>query len=559
MKNAINFIGIVLIGIGLISCKKLETPDSTKELTVLSRKNKVGVSALPDKPNVLFIVVDDLRYTSVKRLFEEAGLEPADPAHGNRGNTNNMVPKTPKIDALIDGANAVTFTNAHASAVECSPSRTALLFGKYPHESGVYRNGNNWWTGVTDGNALTRQFVQDSKYKVFGAGKVFHNGPSAEGKYFNSVNAVPPYNNFRETTSSISGSGYSTIAPSTDKTGYEFQVIKLNNPSDDFSLDPTKNVTEDAKAVTFCINKMQSVVDQNVGLPASGKSSFFVACGLRRPHSPLIVPDNYFTSANTAVTPKVLPVDTAALPPRAKYLINNNPSIGPDVLRQDYPSDWGNYLRAYAGAVSYSDAQIGRLIDFIDANPVLHDNTIIVLISDHGFHLGDKHHLKKTTLYEETTRVPMIWRVPGQGVGDDKYCRVPVDLMSIYPTLMDYCNLTYPPGISGRNIRNLITNPGTSADPSPSGTDVALTEMDQKSSSIRTVNYRFTQYNDGGPNGLAEELYNHRGTAYSFDPWEARDLRNKSPEPTLLKPLRNKKNILIPNWAPMVSGGIANE
>ncbi|HXH98836.1 MAG TPA: sulfatase-like hydrolase/transferase [Sphingobacteriaceae bacterium] len=558
MKKLTKCIGIVLIGAGLVCCKKLT--DSNHDNGYLGDKNTAQISALPNKPNVLFIVVDDLRYTSVKRLFEEAGLEPADPVHGNRGNANNMVPKTPNIDALIDGGNAVTFTNAHASAVECCPSRTAFLFGKYPHQSGVYRNGNNWWTGVTAGNALTRQFVQDSKYQVFGAGKVFHAGPDGQGAYFNPVNAVPPYTNFKETTADISGNGYTTVSPATNKAGYEFKVIKLNAGKDDFSLDPALNVTEDAKAVTFCINKMQSVVDQNAGLPESAKSSFFVACGIRRPHAPLIVPENYFIAANAAVTPKVLPADTNALPPRAKYLINHNPSIAPDDLRQSYPADWNNYLKAYSGAVSYSDAQIGRLINFIDSNPVLHDNTIIVLIADHGFHLGDKHHVHKTTLYEETTRVPMIWRVPGQGAGNPKYCRVPVDLMSIYPTLMDYCNITYPSAdISGRNIRNLITSPGTLPDPNPSGIDMALTVMDQKSSSVRTLNYRFNQYNDGGPNGLAEELYNHRGTAYSFDPWEARDLRNVTPAPSFLQPLRDKRNARIQTWTPMVAGGIANE
>jgi len=558
MKKLIKILGIVLVGSSLVCCKKISETGNNDDSTNINNETNTSISALalPNKPNVLLIVVDDLRYWSVKRLFEEAGMEPADPAHGNRGNANNMVPITPNIDALIDGGNAVTFTNAHASAVECCPSRTAFLFGKYPHQSGVYRNGNNWWTGVTEGNALTRQFVQDSKYKVFGAGKIYHVSPDPQGKYFNSVNDVD-FSNFKETTADISGSGYTTVSPSTTRAGYEFKVIKINADKDDFSRNMSLNVTEDAKAVTFCINKMQSVVDMNAGLPESEKSSFFVACGLRRPHSPLIVPENYFTAANQPVTPKVLPADTNYLPGRAQYLINNNPPIAPDVLRQSYPTDWNNYLKAYAGAVSYSDAQIGRLINYIDANPTLHDNTIIVLISDHGFHLGDKHHVHKATLYEETTRVPMIWRVPGQGTGNPKYCRVPVDLMSIYPTLMDYCNMTYPSTeISGKSIRNLITSPGTLADESYE----AVTVMDQKSSSIRTANYRFIQYHNGGATGNdpdKEEVYNHGGTAYSFDPWEARDLRSKNPG--FLQNLRDKKNARIRNWTEMVNGPIANE
>lgn len=558
MNKTINYLALGLICLSLMHCKKAET-NSSEELTLLRGKNSFKTSAAPNKPNVLFIIVDDLRYNSVNRLFQEAGFEPADPTHGNRGGTNDLVPKTYNIDKLIDDPHTVTFSNAHSAAVECSPSRTALLFGKYPHESGIYRNGNNWSTVVTDGHALSRQFVQDPKYKVFGAGKVYHNGPAHEGKWFNPVNATAPYNNFHVTTDEIGSSGYSSGSPVFSNNGYKFQLININSGKDDFSLDITENVTEDAKAVTFSINKMQGVVNQNVGKPASEQSSFFVAVGIRRPHSPLIVPQHYFDSTNApSATPKILPADTNSLPPRAQYLINNNPNIPPDVMRVSQPTDWANYVKAYAAAVTYSDAQIGRLINFIDENPTLKKNTIIVLISDHGFHLGEKHHVKKTTLYEETTRVPMIWRVPWLNRGTNKYCRVPVDLMSIYPTLMEYCNIIYPSGISGRDIRNLIANPGTAPDPAPSAGDVALTEMDQKSSSLRSLNYRFIQYNDGGPNGLAEELYNHSGTAYSFDPWEARDLRNKTPQPTLLNPMRNRKNVMIPSWAPMV-GTVADE
>lgn len=562
MKRSMKFLGIVLISTTLINCKKIaeeETGNSIKGRLVSAVTTSVS---LPAKPNVLLIVVDDLRYWSVKRLFEEAGMEPTDPdlKNGNRGNGKNMVPVTPNLDALIDDVDAVTFTNAHSSAVECCPSRTAFLFGKYPHQSGIYRNGNDWSTAITltPGNTLTRQFVQSAKYKVFGAGKIFHINPDGQGKYFNPEGAGTASPNFKETSESIETNGYTTVQPTDDRAGYKFQIVKLNNPNDDFSLDTNVNVTQDAKAVTFCINKMQMVLNQNAGLAEADKSSFFVACGIRRPHSPLIVPENYFVGANAGVTPQVLPADITSLPGRAQYLINNNPPIAPDNL-QNNGTVWNNYLRAYAGAVSYSDAQIGRLIKFIDANKNLHDNTIIVLISDHGFHLGDKHHVHKTTLYEETTRVPMIWRIPNQGA-HPKYCRVPVDLMSIYPTLMDYCNMTYPSTeISGRDIRSLIESPATQPDPIPLGLDVALTVMDQKSSSVRSLNYRFIQYHDGGTTGQdaqKEEVYNHRGTAYSFDPWEARDLRSSNPP--FVDSLRRKKNARIQIWKDMI-GNVANE
>lgn len=541
----------------LFSCKKLANYESTS--TTTDQKAHSTTSALSSKPNVLLIVVDDLRYWSVNRLYEDAGADLADTIHGNRGNQNNMFPKTPNIDALIDGGNAVTFTNAHSAAVECCPSRTAFLFGKYPHQSGVYRNGNQWWTAVTDADALTRQFVQDSRYKVYGAGKIFHGGGGEQGRFFHPGGATT-YNNFRATTSDIGTGGYTTVSPTINKSGYEFQIININAGRSDFSLNEADNVTEDAKAVTFCINKMKAVVNQNAGLSEGNKSAFFVACGIRRPHSPLIVPDTYFNAANAGVTPKVLPADTTFLPDRAKYLINNNPNIPPDQLRANYLNDWNNYLKSYAAAVSYTDAQVGRLINYIDSDPELKFNTIIILVSDHGFHLGDKHHTKKTTLYEETTRIPMVWRVPGQGTGNPKFCRVPVDLMSIYPTLMDYCNISNYPAVAGRNIRDLITNPAIAPSTDLTSPDLALTVMDQKSSTIRTVNYRFIQYNNGGTTGHdadKEEVYNHAGIAYSFDPWEARNLRNQNP--TFLTGLRNKREARIQTWSPMIAGAPADE
>ncbi len=452
MKRSMKFLGLVLISTTFFNCKKIAEEEKCSSIKHRIESAVTTSISLPNKPNVLLIVVDDLRYWSIKRLFEEAGMEPSDPVYGNRGIGNNMVPVTSNIDALIDGGNAVTFTNAHATATECCPSRTSLLFGKYPHQSGIYRNGNNWTNGegIDAEKALTRQFALDAKYKVFGAGKIYHADSQPEGRFFNPMSASAPYSNFVKTDMELVGNGFSIVE--SNKNGYGYDIINFKNDRNDFSLDTSVNVTQDAKAVSFCINKMQNVVNQNQGKPESEQKSFFVACGIRRPHSPLIVPENIYNSTNSAVTPKVLPANITGLPQRAQDLINNNPVPSPDNLRATDPTTWNKYLKSYAGAVTYMDQQVGRLIDFINNTPGLQSNTIIILISDHGVHLGDKHHVHKTTLYEETTRVPMIWRVPGQGIGNPKYCRVPVDLMSIYPTLMNYCNITVPQGVNGRDI-----------------------------------------------------------------------------------------------------------
>lgn len=542
----------------VVACKK-----TTKILDATPAKNGALIThTIGNKPNVLFIIADDLRYWSVNRLYEQAGLEPADPTYGNRGGGNNMVPKTDNIDSLIDGGNAVTFTNAYSTGVECCPSRTSFLFGKYPHQSGIYRNGNHWGdgTGVTQSKALTMQFVNDPDYKVFGAGKIFHisspnSGALAQWKYFNPAGATS-YNNFIESDFYMNGnnSGYSNGTPNSPAPGYTYQIFNYNANRSDFSLDTSNNVTDDAKSVTFCINKMQDLFDNNQGKPDNQKKPFFVACGIRRPHNPLIVPQVTYNAQGAAVTPKILPDDISALPAMAQELITTNPAQSPKQLIANNLQQWQEYVKSYNGAVTYMDRQVGRLLDFINNKPALKANTIIIFISDHGVHLGEKNHIHKTTLYEETARVPMVWRVPGQGTGNPKYCSVPVDLMSIYPTLMDYCGMSVPAGVNGRDIRNLITNPGTAPDPSLSGIDVALTVMNDSSASLRNINYRFTQYHGGGAShsdASKEEIYNHTAVdpLYSFDPWEARDLRSLNP--AFLAGMRNRFNARIQSWESM--------
>lgn len=469
---------LAVICICLANCKK--APERKADETLSGTKTgPAATSALPAKPNVLFIIVDDLRYWTIKRLWEDDLARKAD----------NSQPYTPNIDGLID--QSVTFTRAYAPGVECTPSRTAFLSGRRPETTGIYRVGNNWDAVIGTNQTIVKRFI-DAGYLVNGAGKIFH-GPTQNDYWYGTQ--------YKETSA-----GLQSVVPIAGmggaKKGYIFDVIN----------DVDESSTEDYKAVTFSIDRIQDAKNSN-----PQNKPFFVACGIRRPHNPLIVPQKYlqYHPISGIITPQVVPSDMTTVPVMARDLANDQGCgaiMSPDELQQTDPTYWKKYLQSYMANVSYVDAQVGRLLRALENNGFA-NNTIVVMISDHGVHLGEKHHVHKTTLWEETTRVPMIWRVPGTAAAK---CRVPVSLMDIYKTFQDYCNLGNAPlTIEADNIRNLIEAPATS-----SSGHYAVTSMNFKASSVQGSPWQLIQYNQ---DTAKEELY-HR----ELDPWNG---TNRSSDP----------------------------
>lgn len=469
-----------------------------------AQKAKLKTSAITATPNVLFIVVDDLRWWTIHRLWENDTARQA----------NNTMPITPHIDSLID--ESVTFTNAHSAGVECCPSRTAFLTGLYPNETGIYNNKDTWQSGagVDSTTTLFAQYAHNSNYLTYGAGKIFHCDPI--GFYLHR-----PYLPTKQTYVG-SGSTYATSAYN----GYDFKIINTNYKDDSeggtvSATDAdTSNLTEDAKAVYFCIKRMKDAKAYNAAHPTAQKS-FFVACGIRRPHAKLIAPAYYYNlyADGNIKTPQVVPSSLSALPQPAQDLAaEHQPSPSSDVMIASHNTDWVHYLKAYMACASYVDYQVGRLMSYI-RNPAngIDGNTIVVLVSDHGFHLGEKHRIKKSTLWEETTRVPMIWRVPGVNAGAK--CSTAVDLMALYPTLKAYCGLGGSP--HGINIKPLIDNPTATGNyyalsvTGNAGTAGNFRPM----ASVRIGQDRLSQYKQ---DSTLEELYDH-----STDPWEGNNLTTK--------------------------------
>jgi arylsulfatase A-like enzyme len=170
---------------------------------------------------------------------------------------------------------------------------------------------------------------------------------------------------------------------------------------------------------------------------------------------------------------------------------------------------WKHAVQGYLAAISFCDAMVGRLIDGLDRSPYK-DNTLVVLWGDHGWHLGEKLHWRKSTLWEEATRAPLIWVVPGLTRAGG-VCRRTVDFMSVYPTLTDLCGLPTPRHVEGESIRPLLANPDAPWD------RPARTTFLFNNHAVRTEKWRYIRYHDGG-----EELYDE-----TRDPLEWTNLAGK--------------------------------
>ena len=233
---------------------------------------------------------------------------------------------------------------------------------------------------------------------------------------------------------------------------------------------------------------------------------FFIACGLTKPHLPWSVPKKYYEKF------PLESIQTAALQGgRSRRSAAHRPADGQRAAEITKPSckqggtnTWKQAIRAYLATINFCDTMVGRLLDAYDKSPE-RDNTIICFWSDHGWHLGEKHHWRKFALWEETTRSPHIWVVPGVTKPDSR-CDRTVDYMSIYPTLMDLCGLPTPAHVQGKSIRALLANPKMPWD------QPAVTTYRQNNHTVRSETWRYTHYSDGG-----EELYDEAQGSLRMD------------------------------------------
>jgi len=222
---------------------------------------------------------------------------------------------------------------------------------------------------------------------------------------------------------------------------------------------------------------------------------FFLAAGIYRPHLPWYAPRKYFElyPLEGIELPRLKPDDLDDVPPAGRRMVSRRADFEL-ILRE---GKYREAVQAYLASISFADALVGRLLDALDASPYAR-NTLIVLWSDHGWHLGEKSHWHKMTLWERATRVPFI--VSGPGVARGKECRRPVGLIDIYPTLVDLCSLPERADLDGISLVSLLKDPGGARD------RPALTTYLRGNHAVRDGRWRYIRYANGD-----EELYDHEG------------------------------------------------
>jgi arylsulfatase A-like enzyme len=259
-------------------------------------------------------------------------------------------------------------------------------------------------------------------------------------------------------------------------------------------VDATDEQMGDYHTVTFCIEQLQKKHDR----------PFVLACGLHKPHMAWNVPKKYYDMfpLDSIVLPKVLETDLDDVPPAGVRMARPEGDHA-DILKSDR---WKDAVQGYLAAGAFCDAMIGRLMEAFDKS-AYKDNTIIVFWGDHGWHLGEKQHWRKFTLWEEAARAPLFFVAPGV-TKPKQTCERTVDFMSIYPTLCDLAGLPIPSHNEGVSVLPLLK------DPSAEWNHAALTTHGRNNHGVRTERWRYIRYSDGG-----EELYDH-----DADPLEWKNL-----------------------------------
>ncbi|MEM8910934.1 MAG: sulfatase [Planctomycetota bacterium] len=398
-----------------------------------------GLTASDPPKNVLLLIVDDLNTWLLEDPLRYSGKVVA-----------------PNIQRLA--SQGVLFHNAYTASPVCSPSRTAFLSGVAPWKSGVSRNG----VKVGDSKALSGvpslfKTFQNQGYWIAKFGKVSH-GYDTGVTYDVSMNhkRTPP-----PPGAPLNGIARSASGKLTER---DWGATHLD-----------ENEMSDPRLADAAIEAIQRKHDR----------PFFIACGLFHPHYPWYVPQKYLD---------MYPLDEIALPPIKADDLDDVPEYGQSLVSLGWDhriQDNGlakEAIRGYLASVSFSDAHMGRVLKALDESPH-RDDTIVVLISDHGFHLGEKQQWTKATLWEQATDSVMMWRVPGV-TRSNQVCTRPVSLMDIYPTLVDLIGIEKPTHLDGHTLMPLLTDVRA---PRP---EPAITVYDGHMS-VRTENARFIRYWDG--------------------------------------------------------------
>ncbi|MAI74395.1 MAG: iduronate-2-sulfatase [Rhodopirellula sp.] len=441
------------------------------ETPAQSGRARHQLTAATNRPNVLFIAVDDLACSL--------------------GCYGDLIAKTPNIDRLA--ASGVCFQRAYNQLPLCNPTRASIMTGLRPDQIKVYDLDRHFREELPDVVTLPQAF-QRAGYFAGRVGKIYHyNVPASIGT-----------DGFDDPPSWMQ-----TINPIGRDKEEESLIFnaephrKISGALSWLAAEGKDEEQTDGMIATEAIRVMES----------KRQEPFFLAVGFFRPHTPYVAPSKYF---------ELYPVDKLRLPfapindradiPTAAFAHNcpvPNYSLPKSTLLQA--------MQAYYACVSFIDAQVGRLLNALDRLK-LTDNTIVVFWSDHGYHLGEHNGIwQKRTLFEQGARAPMIVRAPGQAGNGTSSPRV-VEFVDLYPTLTALAGIQAPSGLAGRSLEKLLQDPIATWD------GHAITQIlrpaDQRLAtpvmgcSIRTERWRYTEWANGE---AGKELYDHHADPMEFN------------------------------------------
>jgi arylsulfatase A-like enzyme len=384
--------------------------------------------------------------------------------------------QTPNIDSLA--GRGVLFRNAHCPSPLCNPSRTAILIGKAPSASGIYRN-SHWWRPNYPGIVSLPMHLKANGYTTAGAGKVFHhppgfNPPDQWDEYFTMV-FDDPWD--RENCDWVVDQAVPSWHPMNSLSPYyhEHDWGPMAKPDSEWG---------DVQAVEWAESFLRRRHDK----------PFFLAVGTFRPHIPWYAPPRFFDryTLDNVRTPAVFDSDLEMLPETGLRMAEYSRNEFEKMVDGD---QWEAAVQAYLACISFADDLIGRLIDAIDSSGHA-ANTAIIFYSDNGYHLGEKKHFTKCTLWERSTHVPFIVVPPGKD-SETLVIDSPATLQDIYPSILDLCDVAPPPtGIDGKSLMPSIRDPLRPMD------RAVVTTYLQGNHAVRIEDWRYIRYADRG-----EELY----------------------------------------------------
>ncbi len=402
-----------------------------------------GTAMATEKPNVIFISVDDLNdFPPFERRYPDA--------------------LTPNLNKLANSG--IVFANAHAQYVVCAPSRASLMSGLHPSVIGRSSDNEVEKRARELGTDLLHSYFRKNGYKAMAVGKILHRHVP-EG----SVDTSGGRGGFTEGTGKLKKNWHQ------------------NGTITDWAMAPERDdQLPDHKAAEWAISQLEAKHDK----------PFFLMVGFLRPHVPWYVPKKWFDLYDK---------DKLTLPPYRKDDLDDIPQKGRELsIHKAMPRtewaienhQWRNILHAYLACVSFADHQVGKVLNALEASSYK-DNTIVVLWSDHGYHMGEKNTFQKHSLWERSSHVPLIFAGPEIEAG--QRCDRVVSLLDIYPTLVEMCGLPENTRNQGHSLVPLMK------DPDQEWTYPAITGWREDSYAIQNERYRYIRYGDG-----SEELYDHQ-------------------------------------------------